>query len=118
MIPEFPNLPTKLQPEDRFIFALKNRLREHAQEINKIRKGLSAIDLDKLIVDLSGYYTKEETDELLNGLDENIEQILNNYASKKYVDDAIAEIDVGDALPEWLKRFKVVDGKLCQKRES
>lgn len=123
MIPEFPNLPTKLQPEDRFIFALKNKLREHAQEINKIRKALGiAIDIEALKVTLQGYYTKEETDELINGLNETIEeivdQVLIDYATKKYVDDAIAEIDVGDALPEWLKRFKVVDGKLCQKRES
>ena len=86
MIPEFPNLPTKLQPEDRFIFALKNRLREHAQEINRWAK--QAGDGNVKFVTLEQFNALKKIVDAMNR-----EQIEN---------------------PEWTKRFTIKDGKLCQ----
>ena len=89
MIPEFPNLPTKLQPEDRFIFALRNILRTHAQEINK--KGIGGE---------SNVYVKYDQ---FNKL-------------KKYVEDLSRRTPQEE---DWTKNFTINEhGELCQIMEG
>lgn len=89
MIPESPNLPQRLQPEDRFIYALKNELRRHAQEINK--RGIGGE---------SNVYVKYEQ---FNQL-------------KKFVEDLSRRTPEEQ---DWTKHFTInEEGKLCQIMEG
>ena len=115
MIPETPNIPTTLKQEERFIYALRNELRRHAQEINKIRKGVDGIDLTNLTIDLSEYYTKEETEQKITELASALEVFATvEEMNEKYQEllDAIDNIDIH--VDTWTNHFKINDGKLCQ----
>ena len=113
MISEFPNIPRQLTPEDRFIISLKNELRRHAQEINKLAKNIKGIDLSNLTVDLSDYYTKEEIDQAVQELQQAIDTIPDDVVTQTELEQALSNIDVD--LPSWIDKIKVdTNGKLCQ----
>lgn len=113
MISEVSNLPRQLTPEDRFIIALKNELRKHAQEINKLAKNLNGIDLSNLTIDLSDYYTKEEIEQSLENITTEIATALNGLVTETQLEEALANIHIDD-IPQWLDNFEVQNNKLCQ----
>ena len=92
MISEFPNIPRQLTPEDRFIIAVKNELRKHAQEINKLSKSIKGIDLSNLTIDLSDYYTKGEMDTVVQELQEAIDRIPDNVVTEEELQEALSNI--------------------------
>ena len=113
MISEFPNIPRQLTPEDRFIISVKNELRKHAQEINKLSKSIKGIDLSNLTIDLSDYYTKGEMDEVVQELQEAIDRIPDNVVTEEELQEALSNVQVD--LPSWIEKLKVNnDNKLCQ----
>lgn len=117
MIPESPNIPATLKQEERFIFALRSELRRHAQEINKLSKNIQGIDLSNLSIDLSDYYTKEQTEqkvtELATALDvfATVEEMNEKYQTLL---DRIDGISVDIQEDDWTSHFKINNGKLCQ----
>lgn len=113
MISEFPNIPRQLTPEDRFIIAVKNELRKHAQEINKLSKSIKGIDLSNLTIDLSDYYTKGEMDTIIQELQEAIDRIPDNVVTEEELQEALSNVQVD--LPSWIEKLEVnSDNKLCQ----
>ena len=113
MISEFPNIPRQLTPEDRFIIAVKNELRKHAQEINKLSKSIKGIDLSNLTIDLSDYYTKGEMDTVIQELQEAIDRIPDNVVTEEELQEALSNVQVD--LPSWIEKLEVNDdNKLCQ----
>ena len=92
MISEFPNIPRQLTPEDRFIISVKNELRKHAQEINKLSKSIKGIDLSNLTIDLSDYYTKGEMDTVIQELQEAIDRIPDNVVTEEELQEALSNI--------------------------
>ena len=113
MISEFPNIPRQLTPEDRFIISVKNELRKHAQEINKLSKSIKGIDLSNLTIDLSDYYTKGEMDTVIQELQEAIDRIPDNVVTEEELQEALSNIQVD--LPSWIEKMEVNnDNKLCQ----
>jgi hypothetical protein len=92
MISEFPNIPRQLTPEDRFIIAVKNELRKHAQEINKLSKSIKGIDLSNLTIDLSDYYTKGEMDTVIQELQEAIDRIPDNVVTEEELQEALSNV--------------------------
>lgn len=113
MISEFPNIPRQLTPEDRFIIAVKNELRKHAQEINKLSKSIKGIDLSNLTIDLSDYYTKGEMDTVVQELQEAIDRIPDNVVTEEELQEALSNVQVD--LPSWIEKLEVNDdNKLCQ----
>ena len=106
MISEVSNLPRQLTPEDRFIIALKNELRKHAQEINKLAKNLNGIALSNLTIDLSDYYTKEEIEQSLENITTEIATALNGLVTETQLVEALSNIHIDD-IPEWLDNFEV-----------
>lgn len=113
MISEFPNIPRQLTPEDRFIISVKNELRKHAQEINKLSKSIKGIDLSNLTIDLSDYYTKGEMDTAIQELQEAIDRIPDNVVTEEELQEALSNVQVD--LPSWIEKLKVnSDNKLCQ----
>ena len=113
MISEFPNIPRQLTPEDRFILTLKNELRRHAQEINKLSKSLEKIDLENLTIDLSDYYNKDEIDQAVQELQEAINRIPDDVVTETELQEALSNVQVD--LPQWIGKIQVdTDGKLCQ----
>jgi hypothetical protein len=92
MISEFPNIPRQLTPEDRFIIAVKNELRKHAQEINKLSKSIKGIDLSNLTIDLSDYYTKGEMDTVVQELQEAIDRIPDNVVTEEELQEALSNV--------------------------
>ena len=106
MISEFPNIPRQLTPEDRFIISVKNELRKHAQEINKLSKSIKGIDL-------SDYYTKGEMDTVIQELQEAIDRIPDNVVTEEELQEALSNVQVD--LPSWIEKLEVNDdNKLCQ----
>lgn len=113
MISESPNIPRQITPEDRFIISLKSELRKHAEEINKLAKGIKGIDLSKITVDLSDYYTKEEMDQALQELRNAIHNLPENLITRDDLNEALENLDVD--LPDWIEKMQVdTNGKLCQ----
>ena len=113
MISEFPNIPRQLTPEDRFIISVKNELRKHAQEINKLSKSIKGIDLSNLTIDLSDYYTKGEMDTVIQELQEAIDRIPDNVVTEEELQEALSNVQVD--LPSWIEKLEVNDdNKLCQ----
>lgn len=113
MISEFPNIPRQLTPEDRFIISVKNELRKHAQEINKLSKSINGIDLSNLTIDLSDYYTKGEMDTAIQELQEAIDRIPDNVVTEEELQEALSNIQVD--IPSWIEKLEVNnDNKLCQ----
>lgn len=113
MISEFPNIPRQLTPEDRFIISVKNELRKHAQEINKLSKSIKGIDLSNLTIDLSDYYTKGEMDTVVQELQEAIDRIPDNVVTEEELQEALSNVQVD--LPSWIEKLEVNDdNKLCQ----
>ena len=92
MISEFPNIPRQLTPEDRFIIAVKNELRKHAQEINKLSKSIKGTDLSNLTIDLSDYYTKGEMDTVIQELQEAIDRIPDNVVTEEELQEALSNV--------------------------
>lgn len=113
MISEFPNIPRQLTPEDRFIISVKNELRKHAQEINKLSKSIKGIDLSNLTIDLSDYYTKGEMDTVIQELQEAIDRIPDDVVTEEELQEALSNVQVD--LPSWIEKLEVnSDNKLCQ----
>ena len=92
MISEFPNIPRQLTPEDRFIISVKNELRKHAQEINKLSKSIKGIDLSNLTIDLSDYYTKGEMDTVVQELQEAIDRIPDDVVTEEELQEALSNV--------------------------
>lgn len=119
MINESPNIPKKIQPEERFTLLLKEELKRHAQAINKLYGGIKENEQSIINIDLSDYYTKQQVDNALNTFDQRISSI--NAVTPSDVSQAIEQalsnldIDVDVELPLWLQRFEIQNGKLCQK---
>ena len=59
MIAETPSLQRQVQPEGRFVTLIKNEFVKHAKEINRLNQIVK--DVEAGDVDLSNYYTKQQT---------------------------------------------------------
>lgn len=67
MITETPNLQRQIQPEGRFVTLLKNEFVKHAKEINRLQENIDNIEVSGgSSVDLSNYYTKQQTNNAIS----------------------------------------------------
>lgn len=82
MIPETPTLQRKIsQGEERYTNLIKNEFIKHAKEINRLHKRLDQ-EIRSTDADLSGYYTKDETEQkIIDFLEEQPVVSLGRYPS-------------------------------------
>ncbi len=77
MITETPALQKQIQPEGRFVTLIKNEFIKHAKEINRLHNDIKNIEITGggSTVDLSNYYTKQQTNSVISNAIVNISGI-------------------------------------------
>ena len=86
MITETPNIQRQVQPEARFVTLLKNEFIKHAKEINKLHEDIENIDVSGgSSVDLSNYYTKQQTNSAISSAINNIGSTIDTNTTYQLV---------------------------------
>lgn len=85
MITETPNIQRQLQPEGRFVNLIKNEFIKHAKEINRLNENIGNVQAGGGSVDLSNYYTKQQTNSQINNALSSIDGIRDTNTTYQLV---------------------------------